>query len=218
MACTGQPVAAHAAVVFLLVGGLSATAQSHDDISRTDIGVVDDVATFHAACHGGVYDDGAHQVAHVGCLAARGIDADTHLAHLGQQFVRTVDDGTDDFARDEHFVTSDSGRHQDVVYGTHTKQIVRVHDERVLRNAFPYGQVARFFPVRVGQRRFRAGSVGVHDVAVFRVTAQNVGDNLAECLREDTLIDVLDGVVYVLFGCRHAAHHVTLVTHITICF
>ena len=32
---------------------------------------------------------------------------------------------------------------------------------------------------------------------ILRVTAQNVGDNFAESLRENTFVDILDGVVHI---------------------
>jgi hypothetical protein len=37
----------------------------------------------------------------------------------------------------------------------------------------------------------------MHNVAILRVTAQNVGDNFAESLRENTFVDILDGVVHI---------------------
>ena len=51
----------------------------------------------------------------------------------------------------------------------------------------------------------------MHDVAVFWVASQHVGDNLAECLREDALVYVLNGAVYVFLGRRYAAHHISVV-------
>jgi hypothetical protein len=45
----------------------------------------------------------------------------------------------------------------------------------------------------------------VHDVAVGGVTAQQVGDNLAESIREKSLVDILDGVVNVLLRCGNTA-------------
>jgi hypothetical protein len=38
----------------------------------------------------------------------------------------------------------------------------------------------------------------MHDVAVLLISAQQVGDDLAESFREDTLVDVLYRVVYIL--------------------
>ena len=159
------------------------TSPGRDDVARTNLRVVDDVAALHAAGHGAVYDDGAHQVAHVGRLAARGIDAHAHPAQFGQQFVRAVDDGRYDFARHQQLVAPDGAGHQNVVHRTHAQQVVNVHDEGVLGDALPHAEVARFLPIQVGQRGLGARAVGVHDVAILRVAAQDVGDNLAETPR-----------------------------------
>ena len=51
----------------------------------------------------------------------------------------------------------------------------------------------------------------MHDVAVFGVASEDVGDDFAESLWEDSLVDVLDGVVHVFLRCAHTAHHVSLV-------
>ena len=210
VACAGQSVRAHAAVVRRFVGGLSSGRKSHDDVAGADVGIVDDIAAAHTARHGRIDDDGAHQVAHVGRLAARGIDADAHVAQLLKQFVGAVDDGRDHFARHEHLVAPDGAADQDVIDGTHAEQVVCVHDEGVLGNASPHRQVARFLPIHVGQARLRAGPVGVHDVAPLGVAAQDVGNDFAESLRKDTFVNVLDGVVHILLGGTHAAHHVAL--------
>ena len=176
----GQAVAAHAAVVLLLIRGLTITCKAHDDVARTNLCVVYHVAALHAAGHGAVHDDGAYQVAHVGRLAACGIDAHAHLAQFGQQFVCAVDDGGDDLARHQQLVAPDGAGHEDVVHRAHAKQVVNVHDQGVLRDALPHREVARLLPVEIGQRGLGARAVGVHDVAILRVSAQYVGDNLAE--------------------------------------
>ena len=50
----------------------------------------------------------------------------------------------------------------------------------------------------------------MHYVAIFRVAPENVWDNLAESLREDTLVDVFDGVVDVFLGGTDSTHHITV--------
>jgi hypothetical protein len=40
----------------------------------------------------------------------------------------------------------------------------------------------------------------MHNVAVIGIAPQQVGDNLAESIGEETLVYILDGVVNVLFG------------------
>jgi hypothetical protein len=54
----------------------------------------------------------------------------------------------------------------------------------------------------------------MHDITIVRITPENIGDDLTKSLREDTLIDVLDGIVHVFFGCTDATHHISVV-HLT---
>ena len=89
----GKSVAAHAAVVFVLVCGLSEAGEADDDVAGADVGVVDNVTALHAASDGAIDDNGADEVAHVGRLAACAVDADAHLAQLGHELIRAVDDG-----------------------------------------------------------------------------------------------------------------------------
>ena len=65
--------------------------------------------------------------------------------------------------------------------------------------------------LKLAEAGLRSGSVGMHDVSVLRITPEDVWDNLAESLREDALVDVLDGVVHVFFRCTHAPHHISVV-------
>jgi hypothetical protein len=51
----------------------------------------------------------------------------------------------------------------------------------------------------------------VHDVTVLGVTAQDIGDDLTEGLGIKTFVNVLDGVVHILLGCRYATQHITFV-------
>ena len=209
----GEPVAAHTAVVLFFIRGFAVGRESHDDVAGADMFVRYDIFPFHAAGHGAVDDDGSHQVAHVGRFAARTVSVHTQGAQFGQQLFGAVDDGRDNLARNQQFVAADGRRHEYVVGSSHAEQVVDVHDEGILCNTSPHAQVARLAPVHVGQRRFGPGSVGMHDVAIFGVAAQDVGDNFAEGFGEDTLVDIFDGVVHIFFRCRHAAQVVTLVAH-----
>ena len=91
----------------LLIRGLSGARKSHDHITRTDVGIVDDIASFHTTSNGGIDDNSPYEVAHIGCFTSRGKNADTHLTEFCQQFVSTVDDGRNHFARHQHLITSD---------------------------------------------------------------------------------------------------------------
>ncbi len=209
-----QTVATHTAVVLLLVSSLTSRRKTYDHITRADVGIVDDVAALHAAGYGRVNDDGTNQVAYIGSLAAGRIDADTHLAHLVEQVVGTVDDSRDHLARDEHLVTADGRADEDVIYCAHAEQVVCIHHDSILSDTLPYREVASLLPVHICQARLGTCTVGMHNVAVLWVTAQDIRYNLAESLWEDTLVDVLDSVVNIFLCCANTAHHVSIVTHI----
>ena len=209
----GQTVTAHTAVVFFLISRLPVTGKSYNDIARANPCIVYHIAAFHAAGHGRIHNDGTHQVTHISRLTACGIDPHAHLAQFGQQLVRTVDDGRNNLTRHQQLIASDGRRYKDVIHRAHAKQIVNVHYQGILRDAFPHRQVARFFPIKVSEGRLGARTVGVHDVAILRVTAKYIGDNLAESPRENPLVYVLDSVVNVFFRCAYTAHHVSLITH-----
>ena len=206
-----ESVAAHSAIVGGFVRGLSRRREAHDDVAGTDVGIVDDVASFHATSHRAIYNNRAHQVAHIGSFAAGCVDAHAHFAQLREQLVRAVDDGTDHLAGNEHFVAANGRRHQDIVDRPDTQQIVCVHNEGILRDSFPHRQVAGLFPVEIGQTRLGSGAVGVHNVAIVRVAAEDVGNDFTESLRKQSFVDVADGCVHIFFHCAHAAHHVSLI-------
>ena len=103
------------------------------------------------------------------------------------------------------------GGYKDAIDSAHAEQVVDVHDQRILGDALPYGEVSRLAPVEVGQRGLGACAVGVHDVAVLGVTAEDVGDDLAEGLRVESLVYVLDGGMDVLLAGGDAALHIAFV-------
>ena len=151
MTGTGQSVATHATVIFFFVSSLSVRSQAYNYITRTDIGIINHIATLHAASYSTIYDDGTYQVAYIGSFTTCGIYAYTHLAELGEQFVRTVDDGGYYFARNQQFVSSDGRGNQDVIYCTYAKQVVDIHNQCILCNTFPNRKITCFFPVHISQ-------------------------------------------------------------------
>ena len=151
MACTGKTVASHSAVIFLFVCRLTIRCKTYDDISRTDVCVVDHVAALHSAGHCRVHNDRTHEVSHVSCLATGCIYAHSHLAKLSKKLVRSVDDGTDDLTRYKKLVASDCGRDEDVVDSSYAEEVVDIHNKRVLGYAFPYTQVTCLLPVKIGK-------------------------------------------------------------------
>ena len=104
----GESVAAHTAVVLLLVCSLTSRGKTYDNVARTDVGIVDDIAALHAASYGRIHDDGAYEVAYVSSFATSRVDADAHFSHFVEEFISTVDDSRDDVSRNEHLVSSDS--------------------------------------------------------------------------------------------------------------
>ena len=53
----------------------------------------------------------------------------------------------------------------------------------------------------------------MHDVAILRIAAENVRNDLAECFREDSLVDVLDSVVDIFLRSGNATLHISLIAH-----
>ncbi len=108
--CRGEAVAAHAAVVFGLVGGLSVAGKTDNHVAGTYVGVVDYIGAAHAACNGAVDNDSAHQVADIGCFASGRVDVYAIAAKLGEQFLGAVDYGGNHFAGHEALVAADCRR------------------------------------------------------------------------------------------------------------
>jgi len=131
-----------------------------------------------------------------------------------EQVVSTVDDSRDNLAWDEHLVAADGRAYEDVIYGAHAEQVVGIHHDSILSDTFPYREVASLFPVHVGQARLGTCTVGMHNVTILWVAAQDIWYDLAESLWEDTLVDVLDSVVNIFLCCANTAHHISIITHI----
>lgn len=54
----------------------------------------------------------------------------------------------------------------------------------------------------------------MHDITILWVATQDVRDNLTESLWEDSLVDVLDGVMYVFLRGTDTAHHISVISHL----
>jgi hypothetical protein len=54
----------------------------------------------------------------------------------------------------------------------------------------------------------------MHDITILRVATQDVRYDLTESLWEDSLVNVLDGVMYVFLGGAHTAHHISVISHL----
>ena len=200
MAGAGEAIAAHAAVVFVFVARLSVTGQPHDHI--TSLYVVDNqVVAFHSGEGRVAYVDGADDVAHIGCFAARKVQADTVGCHFFHKIHPCLYERTDDLAGDEVLVPSDGGGDEDAVRAADAGHVVKVHHEGVLGNTFPDAEVAGFPPIEVGEAGLRACRIGVHDIAMFIAACYHVGQYFAKSHREKPLVEVLDGSMdFVLAG------------------
>ena len=125
-------------------------------------------------------------------------------AEVFEQFFRSVNDSRYDLAGHKALVASYGGRKEDVVGSADAEEVVDVHDQSVLRYALPHRQVACAAPIGVSEGRLCSGTVGVHDVAPFRVAGEIVRHYFAESAWENTFVDVFDSCVYIFLGCRHA--------------
>ncbi len=99
-----------------------------------------------------VPDDGLVQRlldADISCLTTGGIHAYAHLAEVFQKLVCTVDDGRYNLSRNEHLVSADSARNENVIHSSYAEQVVGIHHDGVLCYTFPYAQIASLFPVHI---------------------------------------------------------------------
>ena len=119
---------------------------------------------------------------------------------LLEQFLGALNDGLDDLARDQMLVAANGARKQNRSSRPHAQQVIQIHDQRVLRNALPDGQIARFFPVHVSQGRLRTCPIGVHDDAMFVAAGQVVRNNFTESLGEQALIHPLYRSMHLLLA------------------
>ena len=111
VAGTCQSVAAHATIVLMLISSLPRGTETHNDITRTDVGIVDDILALHAASDSGVNDDGTYQIADICSFTTGCIYAYTHFTEFGQQFICSVDDGRNHFSWYKQLVTADGRRY-----------------------------------------------------------------------------------------------------------
>jgi len=180
VACAGESVRTHPAVVLRLISGLTVTRKTHDHLSARNVRIVNDIAAFGFGDEGRIYDHGAHQVAHIRCFAAGGMNFDAVFTHVRAKLFGAFDEGFDDFAGDEVFVSSDGRRQHKWPCNARAEQIVGVHHNRILGDAFPHGEVAGFTPIQVCEAAFGACAIGVHDVTIIGVVAQHIGHYLAK--------------------------------------
>jgi len=124
---------------------------------------------------------------------------DAVFTHVRAKLFGAFDEGFDDFAGDEVFVSSDGRRQHEWTGYARAEQIVGVHHNRILGNSFPNGEVACFAPIEVSEAAFGACAIGVHDVTIVGVIAQHIGYHFAESLGKQSFANLADGIVNVFF-------------------
>src|SRR5690606_24060015 len=175
-------------IVMRFVGGLSKTGESDDNNACTNAGVVDDILSVHSANHGAVDDDGANHITHIGGFATGAGDVQSIVPEQVEKSFRPLDDRGDHFAGDVILVSANGRRQQNILCCTDTEQVVHIHDDCILCDAFPYGQIACLLPVDVRERRFGSGAVGMHHGAEVRVVSQVIRHDLAKGFRKKALV------------------------------
>lgn len=201
----GQSIGPHASVVLVLVGRLAIGRQADDDLTRSDAGIVNDFISAHSCDDGTVHNDGADQVAHIRRLAARGANVHAVGAQIRQYGLGTFNEGRDDFAWNAVFVSANGAGKQNGSRRAHTEEVIDIHNDGVLGNSAPDREVARLLPVHVGQGGFCTRTIGVHHQTMLEATGQVIRDNFTEGLREEPLVYVRNGLMYIFFARGHPA-------------
>ena len=91
MAGTSQTITSHASIVGRFVGGLSKGCKTHNNITRSNAGIINHITAFETAGHCRVYYNSTHQVTQIGGFTSGGINANSHITHLLKQFVGAID-------------------------------------------------------------------------------------------------------------------------------
>ena len=148
MTCTCQAIATHTAVIFFFISSLSVRSQTYDNVSRTDICIVNYISTFHAACHCTVDNNSTNQVTNIGSFTSCCINTYSHFSQFGKQIssvplmiAEITSPGTSSLLRpivDDTKILSTAP--------THNKSSIFII-KASCANSFPNRQVTSFFPV-----------------------------------------------------------------------
>ena len=184
---------------------LTKRGQSHNHIAGLYACVVNYFVPFHARGYRRIYNDRTDQITHIGSFSASAVNLYAVGCQFFNEIFRSGNYGRNHFARNHIFVASNGRRKQNRIGGAHTQQIVNIHDECVLGNAFPYRQITSFFPIHIGQRRLGSCAIGMHDEAIIGVLGEVIGNDFAKSFRIQAFINRFYGVVYLFFRSRDAA-------------
>ena len=191
----GKAIAAHSTVVLRFVQRLPEGCQTDDYVARRDMTGGDHLITPQSRRNGGIHDDGANEVAHIGRFASGAAYPDAHIPQRLQHFFGSGDNCRYHLAGYAFLVAAYRRGIQDVVDSANTGQVIDIHSYGILGDAFPNRHIAGFLPVNVSQRRFCAGAVGVYDTTVFRIAGKIVRDDFAKRVGEKTLVETAYGLV-----------------------
>lgn len=122
------------------------------------------------------------------------------VGQLTAQFVACFDQCADDFSRDSGFVAGNGEGNHEGSQRAHTGSVVNVHGETVLHDAFPYREISRFLPYKIGKRAFGASAIDVLNGAKIIIAHEHVWQDFAEGSRKNARIEVLDGGLHVFFA------------------
>mmetsp|Transcript_36896 Transcript_36896/g.86483 ORF Transcript_36896/g.86483 Transcript_36896/m.86483 type:complete len:202 (-) Transcript_36896:898-1503(-) len=197
----GKAIASHAAVVLCLVCGLTARSQANDDTASRNPAIVNDLSHRHSCRHRRIHNDGPHQVTNVSCLSTCERKAHTVPCELIDKLLGARDDRLDHLPWDQVLVSSDCARQQNVVCCPNAQEVIKIHDDRILRNALPNAEVASLLPVHVRQRRLCASSISMHDNRLAWIIGQDIWHNLAKGLGEQAFVHVFDGCMDIALVC-----------------
>ena len=107
MAGRSESVRTHTTIIALLVSSLTCRRKTYDNITRTNVSIVDNVRTLHTTSNSRVNDNSTSEVANISSLTTCWVDTDTHLTHLAEEFVSTIDNSRDNLTRNQHLIAAD---------------------------------------------------------------------------------------------------------------
>ena len=163
---TCQAIAADARVCKSLVLGLTGGGETDDGEAGLDVGVIDDIGAIHDDDGAGIDGNGACQVADIGRFAPAAVDADPVFTECGEEVFGARNQLAECLAWDSAGVPINRAGNEDAIDCADAEQVVDIHDEGILSDTFPHGDVSCFFPVHVCQRRLRTRAIGMHHKAM----------------------------------------------------
>ena len=205
MPCTRQAIASRPSVPIAFIKRLAVAGETYNHVAFLDAGIVDDVLSAHATDHGRIHNDRAHKVTNIGGLASGAPDIQAPTAPFFHQRFRALNERRNHIAWHEPLVASNGRTHQNGTGRANAQQIVNVHDEGILGDALPDGQIARLLPINPSQGALGARAIGVHHQAMFLTSRERIRHHFAECLGKQAFVQTSNGRMHLLFARGHSA-------------